>query len=75
MVVEYLHQCGDDGTIYLRIFVLLLFPSKWNEWCASILLLLWVHVYHFVCFLPDVGKRRVPFQSALREAHLFTGQM
>mmetsp|Transcript_25200 Transcript_25200/g.60608 ORF Transcript_25200/g.60608 Transcript_25200/m.60608 type:complete len:393 (+) Transcript_25200:480-1658(+) len=73
MVVEHLHQRGNDRIVHLRILLLLLLPSKRHERSASILVLLWVHVDHLVRILLDVGQCRVPLQPPLCEAHLFTG--
>lgn len=60
MVVEHIYQCWNDGSVHLRLLLLLLLPPKWNEWDAPSLFLLWVHVNCFIWVLPNVGKFRFP---------------
>ena len=60
MVVEHIHQCGNDGLVYLRLLFLLLLPSKRHVGSAPIVVLLWLHGNRFVRILSDAGKCWVP---------------
>ena len=72
VVVEHIHQRGNDGFVYLRLLFLLLFPPKRDVGNAPIVVLLRVYVDHFVRILSDVGKCWVPPVSLIHQAHLLS---
>ena len=75
MVVGNLRQWRNDGSFHLRLLVLLLLPSKWNEGILARILLLWLHVRLFIRLLLDAWKRRIPIQFVVCPIHLQSNQV